>query len=131
MRLRRFGIWFLGLQAAGSAIWWGLLLGWPASREPFLAQGAPDSTLLAFGAADGLLFMATSAACAYGILSDRTWTWPLLCVHAGAAGYAGLYCWGLTIITHGDGLLGALMMSPSLVIPGILVVGLRPRIASC
>ena len=46
--------------------------------------------------------------------------------HAGAAGYAALYCWALVGLTGGDGLLGAVLMSPSLVVPGVLAWGLRP-----
>jgi hypothetical protein len=130
MSLRRFGIWFLTAQALGASVWWGLLLGWPAARVPFLIRGAPDSTLLAFAVADGVLFIGTSAASAYGLWVNRGWAWALLCVHAGAAGYAALYCWGLTVLT-GDGLLGAALMSPSLVVPGVLAVGLRPRGGPC
>lgn len=124
---RRWGSVFLLTQAVGAAVWWCLLLAWPASRTPFLARGAPDSTLLAFGVADGVLFAGASALAGLGLLARRSWAWPCLCVHAGAAGYAALYCWTLVVITGGDGLLGALLMSPSLVVPGLLVVKLRPR----
>ena len=131
MRLRRYGIWFLTAQALGAAAWWCLLLGWPAARGPFLAAGAPDATLLAFAAPDAILFIGTSAASAYGLWANRGWGWPLLCAHAGAAGYAALYCWGLTVVSGGDGLVGAVLMSPSLVVPGLLAVGLRPRGGPC
>lgn len=131
MSLRRFGLWFLIAQAVGATAWWFCLLVWPASRPLFMARGAPDSTLLAFTAADGVLFVGTAAASAYGLWANRGWRWPLLCVHAGAAGYAALYCWGLVALTGGDGLLGAALMSPSLVVPGLLAVGLRPRGAPC
>ena len=126
MRLRRLGIGFLLAQAVGAVVWWALLLVWPALHTPFLVKGAPDATLLAFVLPDALLFIGTSGACAYGFWRKRPWAWPLLCVHAGAAGYAALYCWALVALTGGEGLPGALMMSPSLVVPGILVWRLRP-----
>ncbi len=125
--LRSVAIVYLLAQAVGASVWWGVLLGWPESRRFFLATGAPDATLLAFGVADGVLFIGTAGACGYGLWARRRWAWPVLCVHAGAAGYAGLYCWTLVALTGGDGLLGAVLMSPSLVVPGVLVWGLRPR----
>jgi len=131
MSVRRLGIWFLVAEAFGAAGWWCLLLVWPASRAPFMAKGAPDSTLMAFAAADAFLFIGTAAASAYGLWAGRSWGWPLLCVHTGAAGYAASYCWTLTWLTGGDGILGALMMFPSLVIPGLLAVRLRPRSEAC
>src|SRR5206468_11045810 len=91
--LRRLGIAFLLAEAVGAVAWWCLLLGWPAARAPFMAAGAPDATLLAFAIPDAVLFVATAAACAVGLWVGRAWARPLLCVHAGAAGYAALYCW--------------------------------------
>jgi hypothetical protein len=131
MSLKRVGICFLIAQAAGATLWWGLLLVWPASRPLFMAKGAPDATLLAFAGADGLLFIGTAALSAYGLWTNRVWACPLLCVHAGAAGYAALYCWGLVALTAGDGLLGAMLMSPSLFFPGLLAIGLWSQRASC
>lgn len=114
------------IQAVGAAAWWCVLLAWPASRAAFAARGAPEVTLLAFGVADGVLFVGASAACAAGLWLRRRWAWPLLCVHAGAAAYAALYCWTLTGLTGGDAPLGALLMTPSLIVPGVLVWKLRP-----
>ena len=131
MSLRGFAVGYLVATAVGAAAWWGLLMGWPASRAPFLAEGAPDSTLLAFAVADAVLFAGTAVASAYGLWARRGWAWPWLCVHAGAAGYAALYCWTLTALTGGDGLLGAALMSPSLVVPGLLAARLRPRGEPC
>lgn len=126
MTVRRLGVAFLLAEAVGAAAWWGLLLAWPPSRGPFLARGAPDAALLAFGVADGVLFVGTAAASAVGLWKGRWWAWPVLCAHAGAAAYAALYCWTLTALT-GDALLGAVLMSPSLVVPGWLAWRLRPR----
>ncbi len=129
MSLRRFAVGFLAAEAVGVALWWCLLLAWPESRAPFKATGAPDSTLLAFGAPDAVLFVGVAGASAYGLARRRAW--PLLCCHAGAAAYAALYCLGLALITGGDGLLGAALMAPSLVVPGYLAVRLRPKDTPC
>jgi hypothetical protein len=126
MTARRTGVLFLWAQAAGGAAWWAALLLWPESRTHFKAAGAPDATLLAFGPPDVLLYVVASAACAVGLTSGAPWGWPLLCAHAGAAAYAALYCWGLTAVTGGDGLLGAALMTPSLVVPGWLAWRTRP-----
>src|SRR5262249_18007997 len=131
MSFRRFAVWFLSAEAVGASIWWGLLLSWPAARTPFMARGAPDTTLLAFAVADAVLFVGTAAAAADGFMGGWDWAWPVLCAHAGAAGYAALYCWTLAVLTGGDGLLGAVLMTPSLVIPGLLAVRLRPRGGPC
>jgi hypothetical protein len=131
MTLRRFAVWFLAAEAVGAVVWWAALLGWPVARTPFLARGAPDVTLLAFVVADLGLYAGTAAAAAVGLRAGRTWAWLVLVAHAAAAGYAGLYCWTLTALTGGDGLLGAILMTPSLVVPGWLVVGLRPGGRPC
>ena len=122
----RSAAWLLTAEAVGATLWWGVMLGWPAARTPFLARGAPDVTLLAFAAPDGALFIGTAAASAFGLRTGRRWAWPVLCAHAGAAGYAALYCWALAGLTGGDGLLGAALMTPSLVVPGVLVWTFRP-----
>jgi hypothetical protein len=126
MTARRVAVPFLALQAAGGAAWWAALVAWPGSRPHFKAAAAPDATLLAFAAPDLLLFVALSAACAVGVGRGAAWAWPLLCGHAGAAAYAGLYCWGLFALT-GDAWPGAALMTPSLVVPGWLAWALRPR----
>ncbi len=126
MTARRFGVLFLWAQALGGAAWWAALLLRPESRAYFKAAGAPDVTLLAFAPADLLLYVAASAACAAGLSAGTRWAWPLLCAHVGAAAYAALTCWGLVALTGGDGLLGAALMTPSLVVPGWLAWRLRP-----
>lgn len=127
MSVRRAAVWFLMAQAVGATLWWCALLIWPETRALFLAKGAPDSTLLAFGVADGILFIGVAGASDYGFWAGRRWAWPALCIHAGAAGYAAIYCWTLVGLTGGDGLLGDVLMSPSLVVPEILIWRLRPE----
>ena len=125
MTLRHVGICYLILQALAATAWWCLLLAYPPSRSYFMAQGAPDSTLLAFFAADAILYIGTATLGAFAIWAKRAWSMALLYIHAGAAGYAALYCWALTAITGGDGLLGALLMSPSLAVPAWLCYRLK------
>jgi hypothetical protein len=127
MLRRRFAIGFLLGQAAAAAAWWCLLLVQPSFRVPFMAKGAPDATQMAFLTPDAILFILSSAVAAIGLWARKPWAWPLLCVHSGAAGYAALYSWSLTVLTAGDGLLGALLMSPSLVVPGVLVWWFHPQ----
>lgn len=127
MTLQKLGSVFLFVQAVGALIWWVLLVAYPESRRFFLAQGAPDVTLLAFGVADSLLFIGASFLAGYGLWKAKNWAWSVLCIHAGAASYATLYCWTLVAMTGGDGLLGALLMSPSCSVVGFLVWVLRPK----
>ncbi len=123
---RSAAIIYLSLQGSGAVVWWALLLVSPAFRRHFLPSDCPDVTLLAFGIADGLLFVGLSFACAIGLMRVRSWAWPLLCVHAGAAMYAALYCVTLTLLTHGQALWGTLLMLPALLVPPYLAWKLRP-----
>jgi len=98
----------------------------PGAREPFMPPGAPDSTLLAFIAADWILYAGGSFVTAYGVAKERKWAWGAVCVNAGAAVYAALY--GVMVpIVSGGGWLGALFMLPSLVVMPMLVWVLRPE----
>lgn len=125
LRLRVGGGCFLGAEAAGTLLWWVGLFAWPEWRAHFRVADAPDSTLFAFVVADAVLIVGTGFATAFGLWANRGWVWPWLCVHAGAAAYAALYCWTLYVLT-GDAVLAAILMTPSLAIPPWLVVRLRP-----
>lgn len=116
---------YLLVQGIGGLAWWGMLWFWPETRECFLAPGSPDAALLAFAAPDLLLFVGGSLAVAYGLWAGRAWAWPVLCVHAGAAMYAALYClslWRLAPQTWW----GAALMGPSLVVPALIAWWFRP-----
>jgi len=102
-------------------------MGWPASRSPFLAADAPDATLLAFIWADLLLFVGGSLVGGMGLLANREWAWPVLCVHTGAAVYAALYCLTLWFLDP-HAWLGGVLMSPSLVVPPLITWHFRPRV---
>jgi hypothetical protein len=122
--MRRLAVWFLIVQAAGTVLWWVLLLLYPAARGPFLAPGAPDSTLFAFAPADLAFYILGSVAVAWGLAGRKPWAWPLLCVHTGAIVYSALYGLGLLLFSGGSG--GSLMMLPSMIIEPAFVWLLRP-----
>lgn len=123
--LRPLGATYLLLQGVGGTGWWLGLWLQPTLRGPFVATGAPEATLLAFAAADLLLYVGGSFACAYGLAVRRTWCFPLLCVHAGAAAYATLYTWGLFALDS-HVWIPAVLMSPSLFVPAWLAWHARP-----
>lgn len=125
MTWRIAGVWFLTTQAVGGAAWWAVLLAWPASARvvpPARRRGCDPAGLRPgrprpVRGAVGRLRPGTAR--------RRSWAWPALLVHVGAAAYAALYCWTLTALT-GDALAGAVLMTPSLVLPGLLAWQLRP-----
>jgi hypothetical protein len=122
----RLGQLYLALQGVLALAWWVMLLVAPDTRRHFLAPAAPDITLLAFLIPDVVLFAGAALLAAYGLARGAAWAWPVLCLHAGAAAYAALYCIGLTVLTRGGGWLGAVLMAPSLVVPPWLAWRLRP-----
>lgn len=122
----KWAVGYLVLQGVGVYLWWAMLLLLPESRGPFLAPGAPDSTLLAFIGADLTVFGGGSLAAAYGLWHGRNWAWGVLCGVAGASVYGGLYAAGLPLLS-GGGWLGALLMLPAIVVPPWLAWVFRPR----
>jgi hypothetical protein len=116
---------FLILQATGTLIWWAVLLLYPSAREPYLAPGAPDSSLFAFAIADLAFYILGSLVVAWGVSREESWAWPLLCLHGGAIGYSALYGLGLPLFTGGGW--GSLMMLPSFAIESVFAWLLRPR----
>ena len=128
-RMRRWAAAFLVLEGTGGTIWWVGMLAVPGWRTPFLAPGAPDSTLLALGPADLVFFLGGSFLSAWGLARQRFWSWPALCVHAGAACYAALTALALPLLS-GGGWLGALLMAPAFLVLPVLVWRLRPKVVS-
>jgi hypothetical protein len=117
-------------QGLGALGWWIVLWRWPCARAYFKANSAPDSTLLAFLLPDLVVLIAGSLVGAYAIATRQRWELPAMYVLAGASIYAALYCWGLTIATGGEGLLGAVLMSPLLVAPAIIAVAYQSQSAA-
>lgn len=123
---RRLAVFYLGAQSAVMAGWWGVLWAWPPARRLFLPADTPDSSILAFSAGDWLLIVAAGGLAAGGLARRAAWGWPVLCLHAGAGGYAGLWCWQLFVLTAGGGPVGAVLMTGPMVVPGWLAWRLRP-----
>jgi hypothetical protein len=115
--LRAFAIVFLTLEGAGTVAWWLVLLAFPSARRPFLAEGAPDSTLLAFLLPDSVLFAGAALLAALAIAKDRPWSTGVLWLHAGASAYAGLYGIGLFALSPNAWLGAALMLGPLVIDP--------------
>jgi protein-S-isoprenylcysteine O-methyltransferase Ste14 len=124
--LRAAAVAYLLLEGLSALAWWGVLLAVPGSRPLFMAPGSPDAALLAFGAADLLLFAGGAFGSAWGIARSRRWAWPVLCVHSGAAVYGALYCVTLPFLSGGGGLAAAVLMAPCLAVLPFLVWALRP-----
>lgn len=124
---RYWAVAFLVGQALGAALWWLCLFLWPDTRVYFRAVDAPDSALLSFIGPDLFLFIGTSLLGGIALFRQKSWAGPILCVHAGAAGYAGLYCWSLVWWTGGEAVLGGIFMLPSLVIPGCIAARFSAR----
>ena len=123
-RARRLGCVYLTLQGTLAALWWLLLAVLPGGRHWFLTPGASEATLWAYLVPDVIGYIGGSFLAAYGLARRRPWGWPILCAHAGAAGYAALY--GVTLPLLSGGGWGSLLMLPSLLVPPYLVWRLRP-----
>jgi hypothetical protein len=113
--VRTLAVAFLVLQAVGVLVWWAVMFLYPQAREPFKANGAPDSTLFGYLPADLVFFVGGALLAAYGLARREPWGWPVLCVVAGACAYAALYNWGIVLL-GGGALFAALFITPSMVL---------------
>ena len=102
------------LQATGASVWWISLFVWPDLQRYFKIADAADTTLFSFLIPDVMLFIGCAIAGAFGLQTSRAWSAVPVWLHAGASAYACLYCWSIVLLTGGDCLIGALLMTPSL-----------------
>jgi hypothetical protein len=123
---RTLAILYLLIQGGGLIVWWAMLLAFPATREPFTAPNAPESTLFAFILPDLLVYAAGSFITAYGLAAHKSWAWPALCFVTGATVYASLYAFALPFLS-GGAWLGAAFMLPPMVVMCTLTWLLRPE----
>ena len=113
--LRRHASLFFFLEGIACIVWWILLYVSPSFRAWFIADGSPESTLMALVAGDLILFAGGALVTAYAIRRRFVWMPVALFLHAGAAVYGALYAVTLALCHHGS-LLGAALMLPSLTI---------------
>jgi hypothetical protein len=102
---------YLLAQAGLIAAWWLVLWLSPTARAPFVVDGWPESTLLAFWLPDVVVLVVGSAAAALGLRAGRAWARPLVWLVAGAVLYATLWCLGANAVTGAGWLSTALMLA--------------------
>lgn len=126
---RRGAALYFALQGASGVAWWTVLLLFPSARELFWPRspgGFDDRGLLAFALPDAVGFVGLSLACAWALWRGSKGSWTLLCLQAGALGYATLFCWNLALATSGETILPALLMTPSLGATVFWMLKVRP-----
>jgi hypothetical protein len=119
----------LAIAAAGGLVWWVLLLADPSLGAAFLPAGVPPEMIRTFVLADLVCFVLLPAAAAWGIARSRPWARAALLLYCGAALYAALWGWG-TVLTTGEGLRGAALMTPPAVVFPVLAARLAGRRAA-
>lgn len=117
----------LAIAAAGGLVSWVLLLADPSLGAAFLPAGVPPSMIRTFVLADLVCFVILPAAAAWGVARSHPWARGALLLFCGAAVYASLWGWG-TVLTTGEGLAGALLMTPSAIVFPLLAWRLAPRL---
>lgn len=123
---RKAAVAYLLVQGTALVAYWAVLALLPAARAPFMPPGSADARVLfAIAIPDGLFYMTTSLAGAYGIARTRNWVGPILWLHAGAALYAALLAIAM-FIADTSRWVGVLLMSPALVAPLAIAVRFAP-----
>lgn len=123
---RRAAIAFLWAEALGVFAWWAWLAIDPAAVRSFLPSTFPSQVLLAIAVGDLLLYGGFALLAAIGLQRGRRWAFTALCLHTGAAAYAALFGWGMAVTT-GEAWLGAIAMTPSLVVLPCFIRALAPE----
>ena len=123
MKVRHSAGIYFGFQAIAVAVWWGVLLTVPSSRDYFRMSETPDATLMAFWLPDLVLLAAGSAAAAVLCFSDSRLIPIVLWFVCGAISYTTLYCLAYAFLTD-KGWLGVTLMLPAMLWSGVFSVGL-------
>lgn len=108
----RFSGYYLLLQAAAIAGWWGWLWADPEARAWFVPKGAGEADLMAFLLPDLCVAAATSFAAGIAFFKGLRWAQPLAWFSAGAVAYAAVYCVGWAVQRE-SGWLNAACMLPA------------------
>jgi hypothetical protein len=97
------------VQAAAVALWWGMLLAVPGSRQWFLPAGRLDPQFIAFLAPDLVVLSAGSAITGVFALRQHPSARPGSWFVVGAVMYAAFYTLAWTVLVHAP-VLSALLM---------------------
>ncbi len=108
---------FLLVECTAATAWWIAVATSPGFRAAFTPEWASPGFWLSLAPADLILFVGASGLAAWGLARDQPWAVPVLFAHAGAAGYAGLWCLTAAVSGSGPGLAALLMAVPMVVLP--------------
>ena len=117
--MRRLTIGILAAEGLLGLAWTALLLAEPDAGSWFLPEGIDPGLIRTFLIADVVFFALLPLTAALGLRRRAKWALAALWTHAGGIGYAALWGWGLVAVT-GDGLLGALLMTPGAIVVPVL-----------
>ena len=121
MNWRSIATAYLSLQAIGAMAWWVAVLRMPHARRHLVPDSVPLETFQLLLPADAILFIGGSLLSAWAIWRRRGWAPLCLAIHAGAALYAGLYMWTMSLRTGSAWISAILMLVPLIVLPALLV----------
>ena len=120
---RVLAVWVLAFQSAAGLAWWIVMALRPDLRSLFVP--GPPEVLWALLVPDMVLFVAAGLLSAFLLSRRSSGAFPVLLMHLGGVVYASLYTWGLCIL-YQEAWLGALFMTPPLLITPFLAWKVRP-----
>ena len=126
MKMKRLACGYLVFQSIGAISWWALLFASTDFRSAFIPTGDSDVYILSLFVSDLLLFILLPLSVVAGLWRDRSWAWPALCVHVGAAVYAALMAVSQFFLTGGECWPGLVLMAPTLIFPAYFAYQLAP-----
>jgi protein-S-isoprenylcysteine O-methyltransferase Ste14 len=124
MSIRRSVGAYFALQGLAVALWWFVLLLYPASREYF-RMGDSDATLLAFWLPDLLLLATCSLLASLFSFKGSDHLLTVLYFVCGATAYAALYCVAFALLTD-TAWLGVTLMVPAMILSFLCTVAVSP-----
>lgn len=107
---KKIAIYFI-VQAIAVAVWWAILLIWPASIHWFQPRGWPRETLLSFWLADGVLIVGGSLVTGWLVFTQHRLARFAVWAIAGTALYAAFYCLGCSVHCDDAWLATSMMVS--------------------
>lgn len=107
---KKIAIYFF-VQAVAVAVWWAILLTWPASIRWFQPKGWPQEVLLSFWLADGVLIVGGSLVTGWLVFTRHRLACFAVWAIAGTVLYAAFYCLGCSVRCDDAWLATAMMVS--------------------